>query len=150
MKPYLCLVCLMVACQPKPRFQREAAAFPVGYVGQWEAILPGRGPQVFQAGISVVTSGDSLLWQYFSQLVDTTTNVVIPCGAQMDFMPIWWDDSLQVGQANHGYGFDFIRPSKPNQLQLNSLWLATKCRGPDGFNATQLLLSKVTSFRYQP
>lgn len=154
MKPTFFLLCLlMAACQHKQeRFQREASAFPKGYVGRWEVVLHKPGSQVFQAGVTIETSGDSLLWQYFSQVVDTTTNRKIPCGAEMDFMPVWWDDSLHLVQANHGvgqgYGYDFLRLKASDQLQMNSPSLASDCR--TFFSNSQLTLSKVDSFRYQP
>lgn len=145
----------MAACQIKhPRFMREASAFPEGYQGRWEVVLPGSRNQVFQAGVTVKSSGDSLLWTYFSQVVDTTSHKTYACGPIVTNMPIWWDDSLHLAQANHGveqgYGFDFLRLVNKDQLQVNSPLLATSCRGPGGFNASQLLLSKVTSFRYEP
>jgi hypothetical protein len=156
MKNVFILFCLFVAaCQLKQeRFMRKASAFPNGYVGRWEAILPGTGKQVFQAGVSIETSGDSLLWTYFSQVVDTTNQKTVPCGPIVTRMPIWWDDYLELAQANHGvgqgYGFDFLRLLSSDHLQLNSPSLATSCRGPGGFNKSQLMMSKVTSFRYQP
>ncbi|CCH57598.1 hypothetical protein BN8_p06792 (plasmid) [Fibrisoma limi BUZ 3] len=149
------LFLLVAACQVKrERFIREASAFSNGYVGHWEAVLPGTGSQVFQAGVSIEPSGDSLLWTYFSQIVDTTTKKKYLCGPIVTQMPVWWDDSLQVVQANHGvgqgYGFDVLRVTATGQLQVNSPSLASSCRGPGGFNASQVLLSKVTTFRYQP
>ncbi|GAB4043356.1 hypothetical protein [Spirosoma jeollabukense] len=151
----LMLGLLTAACQTKhERFRREASAFPPGYIGRWETVVPGMGNQIFQAGVSVEASGDSLLWTYFSQLVDTTNQKTYACGPIVTTMPIWWDDSLQLAQANHGvgqgYGFDFLRLVSTDRLQINSPALATSCRGPGGFNASQLLLSKVTSFRYKP
>lgn len=156
MKQLLCLICLIMAgCQvEQDRFLREASAFPEGYVGRWETVVPSRGTQVFQAGVSIETSGDSLVWAYFSQLVDTTNNRKIACGPAMDLMPIWWDDSLQLAQANHGvgqgYGFDFLQLTSANQLQMNSPSLAPDCRGFFGLNATQLVFTKVDSFRFEP
>lgn len=156
MKNYLLFIGLLTgSCQLKQeRFLRTADAFPVTLIGQWEARLPGRGSQVFHAGLSVEPSGDSLLWNYFSQVVDTAGNGALPCGPQVQRMPIWWDDSLQLAQANHGvgqgFGFDFLRLTKNSQLQMNSPSIAPDCRGPLGFNASQLLFTKVHSFRYKP
>lgn len=157
MKSILCVfACVVVACQVKrDRFIRDSSAFPNGYVGHWEVVLPSSGPRVFQAGVSVVPSSDSLLWQYFSQIVDTTTNQKTACGPEMDLMPIWWDDSLQLAQADHGvgqgFGYDFLRLTGKEQLQMNSPSLATYCqRGFFGVNTGQLVFTKVNSFRYQP
>lgn len=148
-------VCAVVACQANhDRFIRDSSAFPNGYVGHWEVVLPSSGPQVFQAGVSVVPSGDSLLWQYFSRIVDTTTNQKIPCGPEMDFMPMWWDDSLQLAQADHGvgqgFGYDFLRLTSADRLQMNSTSLAPDCRGPFGINTSQLIFSRVDFFRHKP
>lgn len=133
---------------------RTADAFPAPLIGQWEALLPGNGNQIFHAGITVEPSGDSLLWGYFSQVVDTTNRKSFPCGPQVHRMPIWWDDSLQLAQANHGvgqgFGFDFLRLIGKENLQMNSPSLAVACRGPLGFNSSQLLFTKVHSFRYKP
>lgn len=156
MKQLLILLVLFVAaCSLKhERYRREAAAFPDTYIGHWEALLSGNGSQVFQAGVTVEPSGDSLLWSYFSRLIDTTTRRVYPCGAQVKQMPLWWDDSLQVVQANHGvgqgYGFDQLHLTGADQLQMNSFSLASTCQGPFGMNATQLTFSKVNSFRFNP
>jgi|GEM_PF-5579730 len=151
--PLLLLTALLYGCKQE-RFIREASAFPTGYAGRWEVILPGTDQRVFQAGVHVEPSGDSLLWTYFSQLVDTVSHQVIPCGPEVARMPVWWDDSTQTAQANHGadqgYGYDVLRLRTANQLQLNSLWLATSCRGIGGFNSTQLILSRVQTFRYEP
>lgn len=156
MKQFLCIISLfVVACHSRQeRFIREASAFPEGYPGRWEVVLPGEGSRIFQAGIYIEASGDSLLWNYFSQLVDTTSNRKFACGPEVFQMPIWWDDSTQVAQGNHGanqgYGFDALRLLDGTTLQLNSPWLATNCRGPGGFNSSQLVFSKVNSFRYKP
>lgn len=142
------------SCQKQDRFRRTAADFPVGYVGQWEAVLPGGSARLFYAGVTIKPSGDSLLWSYFSQLVDTTTHHKIPCGPEMAFMPFRWDDSTHIALGDHGatqgYGFDKLQLLSPSKLQLNSLWLATSCRGPGGFNSSQLVFSKVNSFQFNP
>ena len=156
MKQFVCIIGLFAAaCHTRQeRFIREASAFPEGYTGHWEVILPGGGPRIFQAGIRIEASGDSLLWGYFSQLVDTTDNRKLTCGPEVFQMPIWWDDSIQVAEGNHGanqgYGFDVLRLLDGNTLQLNSPRLAISCRGPGGFNSSQLVFSKVNSFRYKP
>lgn len=148
-------VCGVLACQVKhERFMREASAFPPGYVGNWEVVLSSSGSQVFQAGVSIAPSGDSLRWQYFSRFVDTTTHRKTVCGPEMDFMPVWWDDSLKLVQANHGvgqgFGYDFLRLISAQRLQMNSPSLASYCRGFFSVNTGQLVFSKVDSFRYQP
>ncbi len=151
--PLLLFVTLLYGCKQE-RFIRESSAFPPGYAGRWEVILPGAGKRVFQAGVHVESSGDSLLWTYFSQLVDTVSHQSTPCGPVVEQMPVWWDDSTQTAQGNHGadqgYGFDVLRLRTVDKLQLNSLWLATGCRGIGGFNSTQLVLSRVQNFRYEP
>ncbi|MVM42224.1 hypothetical protein GO730_38625 [Spirosoma sp. HMF3257] len=146
---------LAVACQGKhERFVRESSAFPADYIGKWQAISDMNGPKRLVAGITIQHSGDSLVWHYFSQIVDTITHHTMPCGPDMDFMPILWDDSLNLAKANHGvgqgYGFDDLRLLQGNQLQMNSFSLASYCRGPFGLNSTQLIFTKVNSFRYQP
>lgn len=154
MKRLLLLACwLVLGCQGE-RFRKEADAFPDPYVGQWEAVLPGAGPQIFQAGITIEPSGDSLVWGYFAQRVDTVTKQKMACGPEVWRMPIWWDDSLQLAQANHGvgqgFGFDFLRLTRADRLQMNSPSLAPNCRGFFGVNTSQLIFSKVQHFRYKP
>ncbi|WP_338877298.1 hypothetical protein WBJ53_32965 (plasmid) [Spirosoma sp. SC4-14] len=156
MKQVVILIGLVVAaCHAKQeRFLRKSAAFPKEYVGNWQAISTMGGPKKLQAGITIQPSGDSLLWHYFSQIVDTTTRQKTPCGPEMDFMPILWDDSLHVAKADHGvgqgYGYDYLRLTSAKQLQMKSFSLATYCRGPFGLNTTQLTFSKVETFRYKP
>lgn len=156
MKRSLLVACwLVVACQGnQERFQRNADAFPATYAGRWEVVLPSGGPRIFQAGVTIESSGDSLVWGYFSRLVDTTTGKILPCGPEVYRMPVWWDDSLQVAQANHGvgqgYGYDLLRLTRTDRLQMNSTSLAPDCRGPFGVNTGQLIFSRVDSFRHKP
>ena len=135
------------------RFQSKATVIPKDYVGNWEVKLSnGLNANQLQAGLTIEPSGDSLLWSYTSRLIDSTSGRVLSnCGPRVIKMPVWWDDSLKIIQADHGqnlgYGFDLLSLADTDQLRIQSIWLATTCKGPTGFNSRQLILTRVHAFR---